>query len=466
MTSRGYPVALLPPDCGDLLANLSSEYWAFAPYPNQVYSAAGALAFLGGITGRSWNINGAGLNQYIVVIGDTGTGKDAIASGTARLLSALERQVEGAADFRGPGELVSSAGLIKWLDRKPCILSVLGEIGYLIQSFGNPKAPPHIKSLERASLQLYSKSGFGNTFDPSAYSDKDKNTGVIQRPSWTFIGDATGSSVYPHLSVDQIASGFLPRCAVFESSAPRPNIKAGLATEPNPQTIAALATVAAQALNLASRNEVQHVAVDGPASALLSDFERHATASINAGNEVVRQLWNRAHLKALKFAALPAVSRNMWAPVVGFSDAEWACALVAHQTGHLIGKFERNEVGAVEGDEAKQRAAVLRIIAEYCSNPYVKFEKYRVAEPMHRMGVVTHSYLSRRLGTLPAFTGDRGGATAALKRALQRLLEDDELRELPGKQMTELFGCKPRAFMMANSQSFAEALNITTGTNA
>ncbi len=159
-------------------------------------------------------------------------------------------------------------------------------------------------------------------------------------------------------------------------------------------------------------------------------------------------------MKALKYMGLPAISRNMWQPIVRLSDAEWACNLVHAQTTNIIGKFHRNELGSDDGDESKQRLAVIRIVREYMSRDHASLEKYDVNAHMHRAAVITHSYIARRLATLPAFAKDRNGATAALKRTIQRMLDDDELREMPGKQTMELFGLKPKAYVMSNPKAF------------
>jgi len=184
----GYPVALMPPDCGELMESLNHDFHSMPTLSQPVYSAAGTIGLMAGITGRAFNIKGAGLNQYIFVVGETGTGKDTMAYVTSKLFNAVGNMspVAGAAsmptfnDFRGPGELVSSAGLIKWLEKKPCAYSILGEMGLLMQQMCKPNAPPNLASIMRVLLQLYSKSGNGNTFDPGAYSDPAKNNTPIR----------------------------------------------------------------------------------------------------------------------------------------------------------------------------------------------------------------------------------------------------------------------------------------------
>lgn len=135
--SNEYPVDLLPPDPGDLMGSLNYDFNAIAPLRSDVYAAAGTLGLMAGVCGRSYVTHSdAGLNQYIMVVGSTGTGKDSISHVTSKMFAGLSPLGGGSAGcvagfegFRGPGELVSSAGLIKWMAKNPCVLSILGEVG-------------------------------------------------------------------------------------------------------------------------------------------------------------------------------------------------------------------------------------------------------------------------------------------------------------------------------------------------
>lgn len=450
---------LLPYGLGYLLTETAQWIHDRSPYPNFDYAAAGALAFYAGIVGRGWTVSGAGLNQYFIVVGSTGSGKEAIDQGIQSLITQLDAPSYRnglASNHVGPSEAASMQGYVRYLEKKRCFLSRRGEIGFVIEQTGNPKAPPHIRGLERQELQLYSASGIGGSIQPIAYSDRDKNTATIERPAVSWIGETTPESFNANMTVGKIASGWVPRTSVFESLAQRPNLNENPITVAPHTLLAPICDLMAQAANLDDKPP-QAVAMTQEARDCFRNFERFSTEQIRSREEVVKQLYNRAHLKAMKFAAVSAVTRNMFLPEIDLSEALWACNLVAHQTDHLIGKFERNEVGSVDGDEAKQRAAVLRIIAEYLNRDFASLAKYDVVEEMHKRGVITHSYLSRRLFTLPAFK-DRLGPTAAIKRVVQRMLEDDELREMPAKQMVETFGSKPKAYVMSNMKPFLSAL--------
>jgi hypothetical protein len=426
-----------------------------APYPNSDIALAGAIALLAGISGRAYNTyTNAGLNQYILLLASTGLGKEAAATGISKLLQAVSASVPAAGDFKGPA-FVSSAGLVKWLDKKPSVVTVAGEFGYMLNRLSSPKANPNDQMLKATLLDLYGKSGAGSVLDPMAYSDRDKQTGLIHSPALTLLGESVPGIVYEGLGESTVLSGLLPRFMVIEAKGQRSSLNESPAQYPCPQLIQGLADLCAQCLALNSRNAVQFVEADAEAKAKFSEFAQWVTDQINSqSSETLRELWNRAHLKALKLASLCAVGINYAAPVVTIHETMWATSLIVDQTNAIIAKFANGETGTKAGSEAHQLRAVIKVALEYVNGPASKYENYGCTEAMHRMGIFTQSYLSRRLINLPTFAEDKLGPTNALKRALKNLLEADDIREIPTQQMVQTFGVRPRAFAISNPRRF------------
>lgn len=131
-----------------LIGDIRDFILSAAPHPNADIALAGSIALMAGICGRCFNTyTGAGLNQYILLLASTGLGKEAAASGISKLLAAITPTVPAAGDFKGPA-LVSSAGLIKWLDKKPSVVSVIGEFGYKLKAISSPRANPNDELLK------------------------------------------------------------------------------------------------------------------------------------------------------------------------------------------------------------------------------------------------------------------------------------------------------------------------------
>lgn len=74
---------LFPPG---LIGEIAQYIYDQSPRPHLSISLAGAIAFMAGICGRSYNTyTGAGLNQYILLLASTGMGKEAAAGGIANV---------------------------------------------------------------------------------------------------------------------------------------------------------------------------------------------------------------------------------------------------------------------------------------------------------------------------------------------------------------------------------------------
>lgn len=449
----GGRVNIFPPG---LLGEVAQFILDASPRPVPEISLAGAIALLSGITGRAYNVSGQGLNQYILLLAGTGRGKDAIASGISKLMAQVQTSVPSAADFRGPGELASAPALIKWLDRKPAVVSILGEVGLLMQQMSSPHAPSHLKGLERILLQVYSKSGKGNVLDPMAYSDKEKNTSAVISPSFTMVGESVPERFYEVLDEAMIASGLLPRFMCFEYKGKREYLKEGTEhIQPSFRLVQGLADLAAQCLSLSHNSNVHNVPLDQDAGDHFREFEKWTTDQINETKSIVTgELWNRAHLKALKLAAVCAVGISPLNPVVTINESMWATKMIVEQTNRLIAKFETGAVGQVGGSENKQLSSLVAIISQYISKPFNEQPKCGIVEPMHAAGVITESVISRRLISIAAFKHDKAGATTAIKRTIKMLLDSDELREVPKAQMQATYGTGPKAFVVANPVRF------------
>jgi hypothetical protein len=432
-----------------------------APRPAYELAFAGAVGFMAGITGRAYNTpTRAGLNQYILMLAQTGIGKDAVASGTSKLINAMLPVCPSIVDFKGPGQLVSSAGLIKWLDRKPCIFSIVGEFGKMLKSMVAPNANAHLVGLSRTILELYTKSGHNEQFDPMAYSDKEKNTATIKSPSFTLFGESVPESFYEALDETMIVDGLLPRFLVFENREKRAYFNKNAAlVDPSLDLVTRLNDLAAHCLGVMHRQSVHMVQWTFEAEQVFEGIDVWTTDSINQTNgEVTRELWNRVHLKAVKLASLLAVGRNYLNPCITDEDAIWAINLVMGQTKHLIAKFESGLVGgAATTGEVKQMTEVCKAIREFLDEPD-KYIKYGGRQDMIANGVITEAAIQRKTACLACFRHDRMGQKFALKRALSTLLESDDLREIPPAQMQATYGSKPRAFCIANPKKFTTDL--------
>ena len=444
-----------------LVGMIADYFYQVAPRPVHEIALAGAIGYFAGVTGRAFNVSGTGLNQYIMLLAPTGTGKEAINRGISKLTSVVNQLSNGsdpASKYVGPGEIRSDAALFKWLAKAPSIVSVAGEFGLRLKRMKDEGGMPHEAALKQVLLDLYSKSGEGETLGAIAYSDRDKTQSAVSSPNFTLIGESTPERFYQALDEGMVYEGLLPRFTMIEYDGPRPLLNEGHTyAEASPKLLEGMMQIMTQLSVMESQKQVMHVQLTPEGEALFKRFNAHCDMLQNAhdARELQKGIWSRAYLKALKLAATVAVGINWTAPAIDADCAQWACDLIVRDCERIIGKFETGSVGGgVMGGESQQLADMTRVIGEWLREPLEHCQKYGMTAELHRDGVILSSALTKKLYNMASFKNDKFGANNAIKRALTLLLEGDELRELPKNQMKERYGILARAFAIGRPATF------------
>jgi hypothetical protein len=341
------------------------------------------------------------------------------------------------------------------MGRFPCNTTIIGEFGKRLKEMANP-VRQHDAALRRICLQLYSKSGKHDFFDPMAYSDPDKVTKRVDRPSLTILAEGASADFFAALDPTLLTDGFLPRFMLYEYRGQRAyHNKAAKDAYPSSELIEQLRSfMAACNTNRASQQRAYEVPLAPDAEAKFDEFDRWTTDRMNSGSEITKHLWNRAHLKGLKLAALAAVSDNWFRPKISFAHTVWATNLIVAQTNNLIGKFENGEVGEEAGDQAKQQRLMRKVIREYLMAEPGKYLSSGCTKAMHDDRIFTKKYLSDRLIKLAAYKNDKLGGTHALKRTIDFLMEADEIRRVGTTDLMKFYQTGASSFGCTNWQEF------------
>lgn len=449
-----YSVYSPPPG---LVGNIAQFIYAQAPRPVAEIALAGAIGLVSGIIGRSYNISGTGLNQYVLLLAPTGTGKEAIARGIDKLMAEVIRSVPAATDFVGPAEISSAQALVKHLGRtSPSFVSLVGEFGLFFKQMCAEHAPPHLIGLRRALLELFNKSGEGNVMRATIYSDREKNTSALLAPAFSMIGESTPERFYDVLNEGMISEGLLPRFSMIEYNGERPPLnESHMLARPSFQLIEQLSTLCAHSLMLNSQNKAVHVELSSEALELFKSFNIHCDENINtAEREVRRHLWNRAHVKALKMAAIICVGCDPYHPTITSEHATWAINFVIADVRNLLGKFDAGEIG-IDNDETKQLHTIINTIKGYIVSPFSEVEKYVPnMGNLHSERVIPYAYIQRRLSQVAVFRKDKMGSSYAIKRALKTLVERGDITEVSRSVMAQQYKTNAVSYMIAVPRVF------------
>lgn len=441
-----------------LIGELADFIYAAAPRPVHEIALVGAIGLVAGIAGRSFNISGTGLNQYLMLLAPTGTGKEAIARGISKLLTAAGQEpnrVPSAADYLGPAEIRSDAALLKALSRTQCFISIAGEFGLRLKQMSSPNAGSHEVGLKRVLLDLYNKSGAGELLGGVAYSDKDKNVAAINSPSFTMVGESTPHRFYQALDEHMAVEGLLPRFTVFEYDGPRPPLNEHHAwIGPNPELLESLKRLIVTCTQMQHDGRVHNVEFTPGGKHLFDRFNAYCDSRINEtrGQGLASEFWSRAHVKAMKLAATIAVGLNFELPTIDEDCGSWATDLVVRDAERMIGKFDRGEVGDVNpftGDEVQQHNDMVKVIRDFLTSKPDIAAKYGVTPAMHSKGVVPLFALQRRLVGMASYRKGRMNASQAVKTIVQGMLDADELRQLPGSQVASEFQTTAKCYVVS-----------------
>ncbi len=435
----------LPPG---LLGQIAQFIYDSSPRQVPEIAIAGAIGLMAGICGKAYNVSGTGLNQYVILIAQTGSGKEACASGIDKLMNKIKLQVPTANDFLGPAEIASGQALVKYLNAHPCFVSILGEFGIRLQSISNPHANGSEKGLLRILLDLYNKSGHGRDFRPTIYSDKEKNISTTVAPSFSLLAESTPTTFYQVLTEDMVSAGLLPRFLIIEYKGKVPHLNENaIFVEPPFQLIDQFSSLCAQAQMIMHSNRVVDVKLDEASEKHSRQYHRFATDKVNGTDkDFIQQLWNRAHIKALKLAATVAIGVNPIEPLITLEHLQWAISIISNDIRVLSSRFEQGEIGSNTG-ELKQLDMMKKVIGEYYNSSETA-KKYKIPQKMYDDKVLVGAYLNRRLVAQAPFKNDKMGSTIAIKRCVQTLLDADTIREIGKNELGSKYGTTQKSYVL------------------
>lgn len=428
-----------------IIGDMADYFYWQAQRPVREIALVSAIAAFAGIAGRQFNTpTDAGLNLYCVLLAKTSTGKEAMNHGISRLFAAAKHNVPAIENFLGASGIASGPALQRQIEKHPCCLSILGEFAHLLTNMSANNAAPHYVSMRGTFLNMYTKSGRGNVFHPSVYSEKEKNIAAVAEPAFSFLGECTPGLFFECLSEDSIASGLLTRFFIIQYHGDRVAANKTRYPDPPRELVSQFCDFAALTLGHQRANKVVNAQFNERTQFLSETFDAMCDEEIrNNESGVTRDLFGRGHLTALKIASLYAISRNPYHPEIQESDWMAAQALVTNSINNIVRKFRRGEVGKLKETSEKALQLVRDQVKIYIEK-HVQTGKiptvYKVTEEMLRNGVMPYTFFQSKLASRPEFNPQYGlkGSTL-LKTLLKDLCDQGLLAEVPAG-MRQVYG--------------------------
>ena len=422
-----------------IIKQLTNYIMNISVRPVYEISLVTALGFFAGLCGRSFNISNSGLNLYLLLLAPTGSGKEAISFGIDKVVEQLRLKVPNIDYFIGPKGFSSGQALFKHIQKQVSMCCVFGEFGYMLQSLSdkNSSSNSNMLMLRRALLDIYQKSGQHSILKPTAYADFKNDIPSVIAPNFTLIGEGTPETFYAELSESMISDGLLPRFIVVEYKGNRPpRNKKGEDLLISDELMESLLFVSEIAIRNLSSGKAFEVNIDDDAEELLDQFDILCDSKINGSAEFIKQMWNRAHLKALKLASLLAISHDAKRPLILREHAEWAILFVENEIGNLLDKFNTGELG----EENKYVFIIKDIFTKYMQlTPELKLKANVPYTLVHQHTIMPEPNLLQKLRANKYIKKDYLN-TATLKVILDEMVEQEILVKIDYNESRSRFG--------------------------
>ena len=424
-----------------------------APRPVREVAIVAALGLFAGICGKSYCIQQSGLNLYIILVGQSGIGKEAMHSGISNILHRISQASPESTNFVDFSEYVSAPALTKAMVNFPSFVNVCGEFGKKLKRMSDDeRGDSGIAQLRTALTNMYQKSGPSSMLGGLGYSDKEKNAVSVSGAAYSMIGETTPGTLYDSLTDSMMADGFLSRFTIVEYSGERPVANRNPDLRLSDAMIARFAQLCKLSKdNIDAKDDSIFVEYSNDAANFFDHFDAKCDKQINStADEGWRQMWNRAHLKVLRIASLLAVADNFHAPVVELHHATWAYDLIMRDIAIMMRRVQSGDVGL---SDATRESKILSLAKSWLTEEIPA--SLNISPEMKNVGVVTRKYFQISTQRTSSFTSHKLGQIAALDMTLRSLVASGYFQEVPKVEAIQRFNFHGACFRILSLPSSA-----------
>jgi hypothetical protein len=416
---------------------------SYSPIPDIAVTAT--IALLAGVCGRAYRTyTDTDTALYIILVAKSGLGKETVHEALPRLLEMAARPM--ANRFVRSTDFASGEALHKELLREPGFLNLAGEFGKKLKRMGNPSDTP-MQNLRTVMLKAFGK----RYLEGKSYSNADYSMDGVDWPALSFLGETVPSTLYECLTPDMMADGFLSRFLIctYTGDRPPPNrIRVAQLDADNLAHWGALVDHAIRYQTPFNMPDCITVQPNDDARDKLEYFEQECIDALNAtDDESERQVWSRAHIKALKIASLLAIADHYLNPVIRIEHVAWATIMVRQDIEMFQSRKQSGDIGT--DDDARERKLIAFMVDYSLKAPAAS---YKVPAGMRENYIVPRSYLQIRARSLPAFNNHKLGAKRALEDAIASCLANGYIREVKSDKLIEQFSFFGKAYLILRTQ--------------
>lgn len=323
-TQNTYNVLFDPLKIPGLVGDTIREIVNTSQKPQPELALLNTLTALGAIFGRRYaSPMDTRTNLYTVGIAVTAAGKDHSRRFIKRLMN--ESKLD---NFIGEDTIISGAGLITSIAKRPSQIMHLDEFGMLLEAITDQRGAHYMKAASKVITEMYSTSA--GAFIGGQYADKKMETTKIPAPNLCIYGTTTPEKYTSALSRTAVASGELNRFIVIRPAVDRPTRRRYMGSaQPSSQLISQWAALIDSPILNHSTFQPEVVTVPWPGlDDRLWDMGLYEDSQI-AQHEQTGALWGRYRENTIKVSMILAIARNPVVPIIEATDLDIAEAIVS-----------------------------------------------------------------------------------------------------------------------------------------
>jgi hypothetical protein len=448
------------------------------------FALTGAIGLVAGISGRAFNIQRNGLNLYMLLLAQTGMGKDSVLSSINAFVNAVSGYVPDYTLSQSPQMIdansipsirnyvsnerfASGQGFRRAITAKPSCVFVQDEYGKELARLTDERASASTRDITDTLLALYTLSCQGRELGGTTYADTKNNTQPIKSPAVSVLGLSTPESALNAINDTNICDGFLPRMLILTVNDDPVYNPEYYQHHLTPSTISNLATLVNRAQALNSRDSVQQIELTADAYLLYEQHRcwcRNKIKSSNAGNGV-QHLWNRANQNSIRLAGLLAVGSAVTEisgtnkeiiPIVTLEQMQWAIDFVNCCVFGMVDRFDMyaglNSDDVIGSHDTKCLAYIQTLLKNY-SNPRKKCPSRRCNTDHRKAGVISYHYLFSCAAQITSFAkAARGPLARYVREVLDNLVRDGTLIPIDAATASATYNSRSVLYLVNKEQ--------------
>jgi hypothetical protein len=372
-----------------LMGQLCQEIFEMAPHPNEEVAIMAGFSLVAGITGRTFNVLGTGLNLYVALLADSGIGKANLKNSinTALLQNCI---MEGGPTFKGASRFTGPKPMFEMLLNGLSRVCVLEESGLMSESTAGDQ-----KGLTRVMLDIYSSSGRGEFAGGESYSRAEDTVPVIPSPALTIAHVSTPLSYLRALkSKDATVSGDIARVWMMRSMRYKRPLNIERREDFSSEVMTQIRRLVKRCAPQQSKDShtvinVGTTCIDIQAdSNKWTDFENRCK---DDGDQLRRALTSRAFVKILKIASIASIFNGN--TEVGIHEYKWAQSAIE---GEIATIEEALSFGSSDDMMLVVKNIIVPVVSKILNDKYKDRAKC-VPRSLRGKGIFTASNINQAL---------------------------------------------------------------------